>query len=285
MKIANTRAANHREINVPNIESHEPFGSRSPSRLQQFLIGLSRKTPLSRGHLRRIMTNLIVSLGSEKGLDVEFQQANFRIGLDQNLIENGLLLKPDYNQKDIEFLLDGMPNSGGVMVDIGSNIGLYSLPMALKAGPEANIICIDANPLMAFRLNANAMFSNLDNVQMFCCAVSDSEGTGTLNVRNDDLAIVNIVEDGNGETPIRTLASIIHESGVDHVDCLKIDIEGHEDRALVPYLESVDEAFVPSRIVIEHLIPEGWSGCARTFTKMGYREFGRTKTNALFTRD
>lgn len=284
MKTANTRAASGEEISVPEFEQ-DPFGSHSPNWLQRILIGVSRKTPLSRGHLRKIMTSFIVSLGERKGLDVDFQQARFRIGLDQNLIENGLLLKPDYNEKDIEFLLQGMPARGGVMVDVGSNIGLYSLPLASKTGRESTIICIDANPLMAYRLSMNAEFSDLDNVQMFCCAVSDREGIGSLNVRNDDLAIVNLVEDGQGETPIRTLASIIQESGVDHVDCLKIDIEGHEDRALVPFLESAEDRFLPNRIVIEHLIPEGWSGCAKTFAKMGYQEFGRTKTNALFLRD
>ena len=33
-----------------------------------------------------------------------------------------------------------------------SNIGLYSLPMAQKAGPSGKVISIDANPSMAERL-------------------------------------------------------------------------------------------------------------------------------------
>lgn len=229
---------------------------------------------------RGSMAALIMRL-SNTPLDVIFRGCGFRLFGNQNLIEYGILLEPKYNAGDIDFLLEGSTATAN-FVDLGSNIGLYSLPCA-KAAPQGVTVSIDANPKMADLLSWNTVASNLTNVRMISCAVSDTEGRGDLVIRKDDIAIVALVEKQDGAVPVRTLASIIAELGLNAIYGLKIDIEGHEDKALVPFLDKARRELLPKRIVIEHPEPEvDYPGCTAAFARHGYALVGRSRNNSFY---
>jgi FkbM family methyltransferase len=188
---------------------------------------------------------------------------------------------PTYNGIDIDFLLEGAPDTA-TFIDLGCNIGLYSLPLAV-ARPRGRVVSIDANPKMITRIRWNAAASALGNLTAVHAAVSDSEGRGDLVIRKGDVAIVAVQESCEGEMPIRTLASILTEAGVASIHGLKIDIEGHEDRALVPFLDGCGAALLPRRIVIEHPEPQAdYPGCTAAFARHGYRLVGRSRNNSLY---
>lgn len=260
-----------------------PFGHFAPDRWQAALIAIAKTTPLHRGAFRRRVTKLITG-SPARTVDVWFRGCAYRLRDPGNLIENGLLLHPRYNAADIDFLLEGAgPN--GTFVDIGANIGLYTLPLAKRVGENGKVVAIDANPLMARRLQWNATASALGNVSVFSCAVSDHEGSGSLRIHKDDAAIVSLEDDIEGSIPIRTLPSILVEAGVKHIDGLKIDIEGHEDRVLAPFIETCNPASLPGRIVIEHLPGNiDYPACAAAFAKRGYRLAGRSRNNSFYLR-
>lgn len=258
---------------------------RSPNPLQRGLIALARGSMLRRGVFRATVSRLVFLLGGNKPFDVDFRGVTYRLEGGRNLIEYGILLNPDYNAEDIDFLAAGI-SDGGVIVDIGSNIGLYSLPLARAAGPNGRCIAIDANPLMTERLMRNAALSGLDNVTAIASAVSDRDGSGQLTVRKNDDAIVAVDESADGPIAIRTLAALLDEAGVPRVDVLKIDIEGHEDKALPTYLDTALPEMMPHRIVIEHPEPNAdYPGCAEAFARHRYRLVGRTRNNSLYRRD
>jgi len=250
--------------------------------VQQALISVARATPLSRGLFRSTITRLVFLLGRGRPIDVAFRGATFRLEGGRNLIEYGLLLSPDYNGRDLDFLIEDA-RAGAVFVDVGSNIGLYALPLAVLAGPQGQVLAIDANPMMAARLARNARLSGLSNINAIACAVSDREGSGALSVRKNDDAIVAVEETGTGPIPVRTLASVVAEAGLDRIDGLKIDIEGHEDKALVPFLDGALRTLLPRRVVIEHPVPDAdYPGCTAAFARHGYRLVGRTRNNSLY---
>lgn len=256
--------------------------NRRANPLQRWMIAFTRATPLRRGVFRASISRLVFLLGGNKAFDVGFRDVVFRLEGGRNLIEYGILLNPTYNAEDIDFLLGGL-SDGGVAVDIGCNIGLYSLPLAGATGPNGRCVAIDANPLMIERLKRNASLSGLNNVTALASAVSDRDGSGQLTVRKNDDAIVALEETGDGPIPVRRLASLLEEAGITRVDVLKIDIEGHEDKALPPFLDSVDPALLPRRIVIEYPEPgSDYPECAAAFARHGYRLTGRTRNNSLY---
>lgn len=256
------------------------FGTFAPSRSQRMLIALGRNTPLRRGLFRKALTRMILALRGTP-VDIMFRGCGFRLFGENNLIEYGLLLSPDYNKADLDFLIDGAP-SDATYIDIGANIGLYSLPLA-KSAPNGRVIAIDANPQMIERLLFNAQASGVANLTAFGCAVSDASGMAGLNIRKNDVAIVSIEERTDGAIHVRTLASILEQAGVTAIHGLKIDIEGHEDKALVPFLDKAPAALLPQRIVIEHIRNVDYPGCAAAFKRLGYKIAGRTRNNSFHT--
>lgn len=277
------RSVTAAEQSTQDADATLSFGHFAPNAVQRALIALCRATILKRGVFRGSMTRLILALGRGT-LDIRFRRAAFRIRGEHNLIEYGLLLVPTYNGTDIDFLLEGAPVDAG-FVDLGCNIGLYSLPLAV-ARPQGRVVSVDANPKMITRIRWNAAASGLTNLTPMHAAVSDSDGRGDLVIRKDDVAIVAVQESAAGEMPIRTLSSILSEAGLTAIYGLKIDIEGHEDRALVPFLDSCAQSMKPRRIVIEHPEPQtDYPGCAAAFARHGYRLVTRTRNNSLYTLD
>lgn len=259
------------------------FGAYAPNARQRTLIRIGQATVLQRGKLRKVWTRLVQAQGMGK-LDVRFRGAAYRLHGDRNLIECGLLLRPDYNGTDIDFLIEGAAADAG-FVDIGSNIGLYSLPMALTA-PRGTTLAIDANPKMVARLRWNAQATGVSNVNVVHAAVSDRLGSCDLSIRKDDLAIVAIDESAGGSIPMFTLLELVQRAGLTRIHGLKIDIEGHEDKALVPFLNDAPPALHPRRIVIERATrTHDYPGCVAVFERLGYKLVTRTTNNSLYRLD
>jgi len=257
------------------------FGAYAPNRLQSALLALAHVPPFYRGVLRRPMANLVRALGRTPVIDLTKKGVSFRLRQGTNLIEDGILVHPAYNSVEIDFLREGTP-VGGVFVDLGANIGLYTLPLARKAGPSGRVLAIDANPDIVKALEFNIAASKLDNVTVACVAVGDSAGRARLEIRKADLAIVEVADDPEGEIEIKPLAEIARDAGIDHIDTLKADIEGFEDRAILPLLDG-HPALHPGRIVIEHLTRDQWrSDLLAAFARHGYRLVGKTRGNSLY---
>lgn len=268
------------QVNNASLKAANP---KKPNKVQRFLIKLIQASFLHRGLFRPFLSRCVFGLGSP--LQIEFRGVTFLLSGSLNLIEQGLLLHPNYNKTDIDFLESAL-FPGATMIDIGSNIGLYSLPLSKIVGPTGKVIAIDANPQMAQLLGQNARLSQLSNITILSVAVSDTIGHAKLAVRKNDDAIVRINEQDDGEISVTTLNAIVTAAGLDKIDALKIDIEGHEDKALAPFIEIAPEKLLPKRIVIEWNKALGdYPACAAAFALRGYTLVGRTRNNSLYSRE
>lgn len=262
-----------------------PFGTYEPRGLQKLLRAFAQIPPFHRGALRRPMANLIRRFAKDGIVDIRYRGAAFRLRPEVNLIEDALLVYPGYNREEIDFLIEGTPK-GGVFIDLGSNVGLYTLALAAHIGPTGTALAIDANPDMAAALQFNLSASGFSNVRIVNVAVGESVSRADLRGGRNDLAIVHVTENPLGNIEIRPLADIVHEARLTRVDSLKADIEGFEDQALIPYLNNVEPALKPKRISIEHLGRSEWkSDLFPVFAKHGYRIVGTTRGNTQFLRE
>jgi len=256
------------------------FGIFTPNYIQKILIFIGKKSFLKRGLFRTSYSKIILSL-KKRPLDVYFRKCAYRITGENNLIEYGILLDPKYNFSDLDFLLKGAKNNSN-FVDIGSNIGLYSQPLAFNS-PDGLTVSIDANPNMISKLKFNINATKIQNIKVISTAVSDIQGKGSLKIRKDDVAIVALDEDVSSSIKINTLENIIKSTKINSIFGLKIDIEGHEDKALVPFLLSSPKNLLPKKIVIEQLSKnKDYPGCKNTFDKLNYKLVGRSKNNSFY---
>ena len=117
-----------------------------------------------------------------------------------------------------------------VVVDLGANHGEFARQMRARFGASCRLV--EANPALARRLRDHGEFP------VWACAVAGADGQVELHVASNDEASTVLplsaasVHGGlvreSVTVPSRTLASLVDEMGCEHVDLLKIDIEGAE---------------------------------------------------------
>ena len=132
------------------------------------------------------------------------------------------------------FVFGYLPEAGDTVFDIGAGVGETSLLFSTLVGERGRVVSIEAHPETFSRLERLCRANRLDNVTAINAAVADRAGTVTISNQVDYVLNSIVGEDPNGiEVPCRTLDEIALELGVDHVDLLKMNIEGAERSALL----------------------------------------------------
>jgi FkbM family methyltransferase len=120
---------------------------------------------------------------------------------------------------------------GGVAIDVGANLGEWSVPLAKAVGPSGRGLCIEPNPVIADALAATLRINNLQQAQVLPLALSDTDGTGHLSIAMGDSGLSRLSSTAVGGTVgvvLRSLDSIVGEHGLARLDLIKIDVEGYE---------------------------------------------------------
>jgi FkbM family methyltransferase len=243
------------------------------------LIGLARRTPLGRGKAGRLVRGLLLRLGSGE-IDLDAFGARARLHLDDNPCEWKTALNRRYNEEERRFLSDGL-RPGGSFVDVGANVGLYSLAMAAAHGPSVRILAIEPHPIARRRLEFNLAANGFTHVAV--ASVACGAGEGELRLRTDtvNLGASRIGVGGDVAVRVRPLLAVVEEAGLERIDALKIDVEGYEDRVLLPFLAAAPRSLWPRRIVIEHAHAGPDGGCVARLGAAGYAVQGKTRSNSL----
>ena len=273
--------------NPDNVASPAPFGALAPNPAQAAIIALTQRSGLKRGAFRPTMSRL-VNLLRAGPLDVHYQGAAFRLHHQMSATERGALFNADYNREELDFLRANVP-VGGSFVDLGANVGTYALVLARHVGEGGQVIAVEPHPVIHARLAFNRNASAADRVKLVAAAVGPADGELMIETDGSNLGASHVVSGAPSEGAIKVpslrLMRILIEAGVASVDALKIDIEGFEDRALMPFFKEAPAELWPRAVVIEHLSRDEWQqDCIADMTARGYREAGRTRSNTLLTR-
>jgi FkbM family methyltransferase len=130
---------------------------------------------------------------------------------------------------------------GDTVVDVGANIGYFTILMAQCVGPTGSVIAIEPDDENALVLDQNIALHEIGpRVEVVRAAVSDSSGPGILyrssRNRGDHRMWRPSGDEPQRETrtprvvETRTLDSIL--AGRGPIDFMKIDIQGHEPKAV-----------------------------------------------------
>jgi FkbM family methyltransferase len=135
----------------------------------------------------------------------------------------------------------GFLSAGAVVIDIGANLGEWTVPLARAVGPAGRVLAIEPAPRTAAALEATLAANALRHAEVLRCAVSDHDGTAEFAV---PLVTSARIDTGTARlgparagyealhVPIRSLDSLAPERGLDRLDLIKIDVEGHERQVL-----------------------------------------------------
>ncbi len=261
-----------------------PFGAFAPTAAQAAIIDLAHRSRLKRGAFRPWLSRLVHLLRAGP-VDVAYQGASFRFYHQASATERGALFNPDYNIEELDFLRAHAP-AGGVFVDVGANVGTYAMVLARHVGTLGKVIAIEPHPITHARLAFNRAASGFTQVHLVAAAAGPSDGELMIETDGDNLGASHVV---SGERPgnaikVRSLRlqRILGNAGADHVDALKIDVEGAEDISLGPFLRDAPQSLLPRLIVIEDTSGQWTIDLFARLAVRGYRVAARSRQNLAF---
>lgn len=245
-----------------------PFGSLAPGRLDRFVIGLTSPLPDNWLGLRlAILLRRAVTLRlkyPDGALDVERWGMKIRLhprdnGCEKNLLFTPRMFEPD-ELRELKKDIGRATNAGlpFVFLDIGANVGLFSLFVAANAPPNTRILAFEPEPENLRRLNFNMRANCRAPVEVFPIGLSDEPGYLLLRLHPRDRGGTQTEKIEQAEkppsdlrVPSRTLLDVLSSEGVDRVNALKIDVEQFEDRILPPFFTNAPPRLWPELAIIE----------------------------------
>lgn len=157
---------------------------------------------------------------------------------------------------------------GMTVLDIGANIGIYTLLCAKQVGARGMVHSFEPTPATFARLERNVALNRLANVRINQVALSDQEGVTEFHLYHQNAmnslarqAWVGKVKDVV-HVRTRTLDGYLAEQGITRVDLLKLDVEGAERMVLRGGAALLQGEDAPALLV---------EFCDRTTEAFGYR--------------
>ena len=279
-------------INIEHSQAEErPYGSFAPKAYLARIIAWTRAA--SDSFLGRKVAYALRRLGlrSLNGtpVDIEALGAKMRLYPDGNVCEKRVLFTPQYFDAVERDMLASRLRDGFTFIDVGANIGAYSLFVAARAGRGARILAVEPQPEIFARLAFNIAQNPFGTVKAVACALADKPGELTLfidqtNRGESSVRIVNSSASTAVKVPAMTLLALVEGEGYERIDAIKLDVEGAEDIILEPFLRDAPEALWPGFIIIEDSRQRWQSDLAGLLTRSGYKLVAQTRLNLVFER-
>ncbi|SDM19284.1 methyltransferase, FkbM family [Maricaulis salignorans] len=173
-----------------------------------------------------------------------------------------------------------------VFVDAGANAGFYTLSAVSDGqalGRTVKAVAIEPDVENRRRLEFNLAASNAGNVTVLPYALGAEEGEAVLVQSDHNRGEVHIEAGGEGSSiRLRPLRAALHEAGVDHVDIMKMDIEGFEETVLEAFFGDAPRTIWPRMILLETRHEAGLTaGAAGLCLRNGYELALQMRQNAV----
>jgi len=277
------------------------FGAHAPGPLDRFVLALTSRLPDNWLGLRLAMMLRRAVTGRlaypDGALDVERWGMRLRLHPRDNGCEKNLLFTPrmyepaELNELAMDIARVKKEARPFVFVDIGANVGLFSLFVAARAGRDARILAIEPEPGNLRRLHFNVRANPDAPIRIIPVALSDEAGElavepdrrdrgGTRTKKNlDESAGTRVLR-----VSAQTLLGVLSTEGVATIDAMKIDVEGFEDVILCPFFRDAPPRLWPRLIVIEDSRRDWKLDMISHLAELGYTVSKRSKQNVILRR-
>lgn len=266
-----------------------PFRTYFPSGTIQFLIDVCRNLPPNwiGKRLAFLLRRIALFLLAGRPVDTLVLGANMRLFPYQNVSERRILFTPQLFDLIERTEIAKRVRDDFVFVDVGANIGGYSLFVGMLAGPRAKIVAIEPQPEILARLRFNIHASGLNTITTIDHAVSDVPGQATFFIDGENRGESGLRSTKHSEAAtitvnVKTLLEILEEQELNHVDALKIDVEGLEEKILISFFRIAQRAMWPKLLICENGRSRWDTDIAAFLAGLGYQLKTTTRTNLVF---
>ena len=278
-----------------------PYGARTPGLLVAAVLAATTRLPANWLGLRTAigLRRIAMSALGDAPLDLSRWGLKLRLYPRGNGCEKNLAFTPQmFEPVERRALAQAIEAATGAFtfVDIGANVGLFSLFVAAHARRRARVLAIEPQPGITERLLFNLQINAGVAVEVLAVAIADHEGEAEFAIDLRDrggsrlMAVAPWLAAQGADTPVvrvkcRPLLAVLAERGYQTIDALKIDVEGAEDVALAPFLHDAPDALLPRLVIIEDS-HDGWRiDLFGLFSERGYGVLARSRQNVILQRE
>lgn len=164
-------------------------------------------------------------------------------------------------EEQLKYVIDRVVGPGDVVLDLGANIGYYTIMLAQLVGNSGKIYAMEPEPRNFERLRRNIYLNDMDGiVEAFNVGAADAPGVGRLNLSSYSNWHSFLSHDSDDsehglsiEVPVIDVSSFIR--GKRPVDMLRMDIEGYEVEVLIGLEQAITEGSWSGKILFECHFP------------------------------
>jgi FkbM family methyltransferase len=160
-----------------------------------------------------------------------------RVNSRDSVISRSIFVTGEWEPSEIDFIRSYV-KPGMTVFDVGGNLGVHTLALAQQVGASGRVHSFE--PTRVFEsLSCNVRQNGFtERVTLNNCAVGEHDGTIRLLSCKPGLELFTsretplVPEASTGqyaEYPLTTLDTYTRSRGIDHIDFLKVDVEGAED--------------------------------------------------------
>lgn len=197
-----------------------------------------RHFPVTRGKHRIVET--LVPLYASAGEDICTLPGGASIRVDpREHVQRFIYFFGAYERESVEWFIKAL-KPGMTVLDIGANVGQYSLVAASQVGKTGRVHGFEPNPVTYRRLADNIALNRYSQVTAHSLALSDQAGSATLYLPKDDNLGEASLQKYDGETESTVITTLTADEWMEsadlgnpaRIDLIKIDVQGYETRAI-----------------------------------------------------
>lgn len=176
-------------------------------------------------------------LASRRPLTFPISRGGERVRVPASLryTSSATFLMRDWCEPELRHL-DVLLEPGAVFLDVGANIGLYSLRAATLVGPGGRVVAVEpgASALQSLRENLALNPDLAPRITVIAAALSDRAGSASLYhvAAGHDPQAFSLLADGTADAAetveTQTLDGLVSRLGLGRLDLVKMDVEGAE---------------------------------------------------------
>ncbi len=216
--------------------------------------------------------------------------------MDNQIVKRGIIDDWDFLQK-----LVGVIPPDGVVLDIGANVGLLTLPFAKLLVPQGRVIAFEPDSENFRQLQKNISLNACSNVQVFAMALQDNpnittlqfhvrraiDGDGNINRGLSSIKAISLHTRSSYSVPCSTVDRQVESMKLSRVDFMKIDVEGAEffvlsgaKNTIAKYQPFIQYEF--SNTLDTIMNEQNTAACFEMLKGMGYRQFYIANDTGVF---
>lgn len=286
-----TPGASNFTVGVTPDASSDAFGDQALPPALEALRNGARRLPANRlGRWGASLTRRALYLAGDGPFDIEvFGGVRARVWPRTNRCEKRIFSGDQFFDRAERATLERVVRAGKdpfVFVDAGANVGLYTLAVlaaCARAGRAARAIAVEPDGENGARLRTN-LAANRFAATVVPAALAGESGMLRLTPATHNRGEITATSDADGEVvEALSLTDLYQRCGIDRVDAMKMDIEGGERAALMPFLAEAPHAHWPRLLIVETGKVDQ-QGLIPLLTEAGYTLIQRTRLNAILSR-